>query len=128
MERTRKILLPVLALAILSGCTSYKTVEPPRNTTGPMPVVIGETVRVRTNDGQVFEEQLINIDPDSLVMRETRVFYKDIDTVEVKRKTRAAKAVHGTAEFTSEVLILAAWLYGFVIAADLLDAALDTAE
>ena len=121
MERTRRILLPVLALAILSGCTSYKTVEPPRNTMGPMPVMIGETVRVRTHDGQVFEEQLINIDPDSLVMRETRVFYKDIETLEVKQKTKAAEAVDGVTAVTFEVLTLAAWLYGFVIVGELLD-------
>ena len=121
MERTRKILLPALALAILSGCTSYKTVEPPRNTMGPMPVIIGETVRVRTHDGQVFEEQLINIDPDSLVMRETRVFYKDIETLEVKQKTKAAEAVDGVTAVTFEVLTLAAWLYGFVIVGELLD-------
>ena len=121
MERTRRILLPVLALAILSGCTSYKTVEPPRNTMGPMPVIIGETVRVRTHDGQVFEEQLINIDPDSLVMRETRVFYKDIETLEIKRKTKVAEAVAGVNAVTFEVLTLAAWLYGFVIVGELLD-------
>ena len=115
MEKTRRILLPVLALAILNGCTTYKTVEPPRNTMGPMPVVIGETVRVRTNDGQVFEEQLINIDPDSLVMRETRVFYKDIETLEIKRKTVAAQYAYGMAALTAEVLTFAGFLYGFVL-------------
>ena len=115
MERIRKILLPVLALAIVSGCTSYKTVEPPRNTMGPMPVIVGETVRVRTHDGQVFKEQLVNIDPDSLVMRETRVFYKDIETLEIKRRTKAAEYAYGTAALTAEVLTFAAFLYGFVL-------------
>jgi len=80
-----------------------------------MPVVIGETVRVRTHDGQVFEEQLINIDPDSLVMRETRVFYKDIETLEIKRRTKAAEYAYGTAALTAEVLTFAAFLYGFVL-------------
>lgn len=128
MERIRKALLPLLAMAILNGCTTYKAVKPPRTGGGPKPYLVGETLRVKTHDGQIFEKRLTHIDPDALVLSDTRVFYKDIDTLETKRKSAAAIAVSETAETTLGILTVAAWLYGFVIAADLLDAAFDAVE
>jgi hypothetical protein len=75
-----------VVLVTLAGCSTLEYV--PINRSKPEDVrsqlSVGETVRVRLQNGDEWQFRIVGLEADAIVGRDSRIAYKDIDLLEVK--------------------------------------------
>jgi len=75
----------------LSGCSTMHGVAVPQQSGERIALQVGEGVHIQTKSGQSLSFKVIQIEPDTLVGKNIRVSFRDIDNIQVRRTGKVSK-------------------------------------